>query len=150
VVADAPSAGDELDGRALSGDAGLMLDKLLRSAGIAPVYYATSAVKCRPQGRRPRVGEIRECSRWLGAELERGRPRFILALGDLASRVVVGLPLAESAGRPLPCVRAPDGPPIPAMAISHPSKLLRGRATRVAEAVRLLRKHVAPIVTAPT
>lgn len=146
VVGDAPSAEEEAEGLALVGDARRMLEKLLRSAGIEVAYYATSAVKCRTPSRRPRVEERRECGRWLVAEVERVRPRLILALGDLASRQCVLQPLSRASCQLFDAQWKPHGWPIPTLVIPHPSKLQRGRKAAIEEVVRALRKYARPIL----
>lgn len=51
--------------------------------------YITSAVKCAPPRNRPTAEEVYNCSSWLREELEAVRPRAVVALGELAWRVVL-------------------------------------------------------------
>jgi uracil-DNA glycosylase family 4 len=49
----------------------------------------TNAVKCLPPGNRPLPVEVRECNRYLAAELTTTRPDVVLALGRIAHDAVL-------------------------------------------------------------
>ena len=100
-------------GRPFTGDfAGILLYKTLHAVGFAnrPIGEApddglelidcriTNAVKCVPPGNKPVTAEIRNCNRYLAAELDQcSRTRVLLALGRIAHDAVLralGLKLA--------------------------------------------------------
>lgn len=49
----------------------------------------TNAVKCLPPQNKPELGEIRQCNRFLAAEVAGQPPRAILALGTIAHQAVI-------------------------------------------------------------
>ena len=92
IVGDTPSLQEDAIGEAQRGQGGLMLDKLLRSAGIErDACYVTTAVKCRPQGRQPRAAEVKACRQWLDREIEEVDPKVILAIGARPAKLLLGL-----------------------------------------------------------
>lgn len=102
-------------GRPFTGDhAGLLLYESLHRLGLAtrPTSTAgddglellgcriTNAVKCLPPANKPTPAEVRNCGRWLAAELAGGRPKVVLALGRIAhDGVLDALGLRRSAYR---------------------------------------------------
>lgn len=103
--------GANATGRPFTGDhAGILLYRTLHEFGLAsrPESRAaddelvlrrcriTNAVKCVPPGNKPRPDEIRNCNRYLAAELGGVRPgTVVLALGAIAHEAVLvalGLP----------------------------------------------------------
>jgi uracil-DNA glycosylase family 4 len=97
--------GANRSGRPFTGDhAGILLYATLHKFGMAtaPVSVSsndglqleqvriTNAVKCLPPGNKPLPAEIRQCNRYLRAELEQSRSvRAILALGVVAHTAVL-------------------------------------------------------------
>jgi uracil-DNA glycosylase family 4 len=91
--------GANATGRPFTGDyAGRLLYATLHEFGFAsaPVSSAaddglrltdcriTNAVKCLPPGNKPTGGEVRECNRYLQAEIAAHPPTVLLALGRVA------------------------------------------------------------------
>ncbi|MFO7541197.1 MAG: uracil-DNA glycosylase [Thiobacillus sp.] len=118
--------GANRSGRPFTGDhAGILLYRTLHQFGYASAPESvsaddglqlidcriTNAVKCLPPANKPEPGEIRECNRYLAAELA-GLPvdASILALGQIAHQAVLralGLklkdyPFAHASDYPLP------------------------------------------------
>lgn len=96
--------GANATGRPFTGDhAGILLYRTLHAHGFAsqPEAFArddglrlegcriTNAVKCLPPQNRPSPEEIRNCNRFLAAELAAVAPRVILALGRIAHDAVL-------------------------------------------------------------
>lgn len=88
------------------GDAsGDLLHRVLQEAGYATPEHSgdairiTNAVKCLPPGNRPTGPEVRQCARFLRAELDRlPRPASVLTLGRVAFDAVaraLGLSLKD-------------------------------------------------------
>ncbi len=99
VVGEAPGFNEDREGKPFRGASGMLLDRLLASAGLErEVVYLTNLVKCRPpEGRSPKPAEINACRPYLMAQLAAVDPNVVIALGDLASRSLTGR--KESASR---------------------------------------------------
>ncbi|MBA8886667.1 DNA polymerase [Dokdonella fugitiva] len=94
-------AGDKEDlaGRPFVGPAGHLLDAVLADIGVdRSDIYVTNVVKHfkfelrgkRRTHKRANAAEVAACLHWLDRELERIRPRWIVCLGSLAAKVVLG------------------------------------------------------------
>ncbi len=91
---------------------GRRFQELLALAGLGrDEVFVTNAVLCHPDGggrnRRPSPTEVRNCSRWLAAQLELVQPRVVVALGEVALaalRLLSPHPysLRRYVGQPLP------------------------------------------------
>src|SRR5512139_1486478 len=120
--------GANRSGRPFTGDyAGVLLYKTLHRFGYASAPESlsvddglqltgcriTNAVKCLPPANKPEPGEIRECNRYLAAELARlPKHASILALGQIAHQAVLraqGLKLKDYPFAHASDYRLPDG-----------------------------------------
>lgn len=112
MVGEQPGDREDLTGRPFVGPAGKLLDRALTMAGIErESVYVTNAVKHfkyvirgeRRLHQTPKVTEIRACRPWLAGELERVRPKVVLALGATAAQSVTGrvTPIGPNRGRVL-------------------------------------------------
>lgn len=108
LVADAPGAEEDRQGRPFVGRAGEGLRALLGGAGLAGTgltgaglagagpdgapMFLTTLVKCRPPAHRdPSPAEVQTCTeRWLRPQIAALRPRLILTLGNAATRQLLG------------------------------------------------------------
>ena len=99
VVGEAPGFNEDRDGKPFGGASGMLLDRLLLSAGLSrEEAYLTTLVKCKtPEGRSPKPAEINACRPYLLAQLDAIDPKVVVAMGDLASRALTGR--KESASR---------------------------------------------------
>ena len=153
LVGEQPGDEEDLQGRPFVGPAGRLLDRLLEEAGIdRKSVYVTNAVKhfkWEPRGKRrlhktPSQGEVEACETWLRGELERLRPRVVVALGATALRALsAGAgPVGKSRGELLTTDAG-----LAVVATWHPSALLRARDESVetmrAEVVQDLRRAAA-------
>lgn len=108
VVGEAPGFNEDREGRPFQGASGMLLDRLLASIGLdRRDTYLTTLVKCRPPGnppRGPKPAEINACREYLMTQLAAVDPKVVLALGDLASRLLTGRKEAVSRirGRAVP------------------------------------------------
>jgi uracil-DNA glycosylase len=108
VVGETPGFNEDREGRPFQGASGMLLDRLLASIGLdRRDTYLTTLVKCRPPGtppRGPKPAEINACREYLMTQLAAVDPRVVLALGDLASRLLTGRKEAVSRirGRAVP------------------------------------------------
>ena len=94
-------AGDQEDrtGHPFVGPAGGLLDKALGDIGIArDEVYVTNVIKHfkfelrgkRRIHKRADAAEIAACLQWLERELDRLQPRYVVCLGAMAARVMLG------------------------------------------------------------
>lgn len=108
IVGEAPGFNEDAEGRPFRGASGMLLDRILDSQGIGrDEVYLTTLVKCRPPEsppRSPKPAEISACRPYLMAQLKAVDPKVVVALGDIASRVLTGRKEAVSRirGRAIP------------------------------------------------
>ena len=108
IVGEAPGFNEDKEGRPFQGASGMLLDKLLNSLELGRErVYLTTLVKCRPPGsppRPPRPSEVSACRPYLVTQLAAVDPKVVVAMGDLASRVLTGRKEAVSRirGRAIP------------------------------------------------
>jgi uracil-DNA glycosylase len=108
VVGEAPGFNEDREGKPFRGASGMLLDRLFSSAGLdRERVYMTTVNKCRPPGsppRSPKPSEVSACRPYLVAQLAAVDPKVVVAMGDLASRVLTGRKEAVSRirGRAIP------------------------------------------------
>ena len=93
IVGEAPGAREDEEHAAFVGQAGQLLDEMLREAGLKrSQFYITNSSKCRPpDNRTPERSEIKVCSStYLTRELEKVRPDLVLLLGNSALQACLG------------------------------------------------------------
>ncbi len=101
IVADTPAPGDAQQGQPMSGEAGVLLDKMLAAIGMdREAVHLTYLAKCpAPEPPEPAVREA--CLPFLLRELAALRPRLICAMGALAAQTLLHSPkpLSQLRGR---------------------------------------------------
>ena len=136
VVGDPPTDEDERAGAAFAGQAGELLDNMLRAvqrtrdgSGAAGAWL-TNVVKCRPAvARNPHADELARCAAHLRHEVALVQPRVILAMGRFAAlSLLVGadpevakVPFGKLRGQ----VFAFEG--VPVVVTYSPARLLRAQ-----------------------
>jgi uracil-DNA glycosylase len=128
-------AGDreDIEGLPFVGPAGRLLDQALGEVGIdREALYVTNVIKHfkfelrgkRRLHKRANAAEIEACLHWLYGELEGVEPRYVVCLGAMASRVMLGsgFKLMKERGN---WRRLEDGRWC--LATVHPSAVLRSR-----------------------
>ncbi|HEX7002603.1 MAG TPA: UdgX family uracil-DNA binding protein [Trueperaceae bacterium] len=99
LVGEIPGNDEDLQGKPFVGPAGRLLDRALEAAGIdRGETYLTNVVKhfkWKPRGKRrlhrtPNQREIDACLPWLDAEIERIKPRILVAMGATAAKTLFG------------------------------------------------------------
>ena len=136
VVGDPPTDDDERAGAAFAGQAGELLDNMLRAVhcqrdGVgAAGAWLTSVVKCRPAVvRNPQADELARCAEYLRREVALVQPRVILAMGRFAALSllvdtdpeVAKIPFGKLRGQ----VFAFEG--VPVVVTYSPARLLRAQ-----------------------
>jgi DNA polymerase len=145
LVGEQPGDEEDREGAPFVGPAGRLLEEMLAQAGLVRGdVYLTNAVKHfkfvmkgkRRLHQKPRGLEIAACRPWLLAEIDRVRPRVILALGATASAALFGarVSVTRDRRRPVRCELAPH-----CRVTFHPSAALRAP---LPEARRQLREAI--------
>ncbi|MBC7926253.1 MAG: UdgX family uracil-DNA binding protein [Bryobacteraceae bacterium] len=130
-VGEQPGDNEDREGRPFVGPAGQLFDRALAEAGLEREHiYITSAVKhfryeARGKARIHKTAskaQIAACQPWLEAELQRVKPRMIVAMGNTAVLSVIGrgMRLLEERGVVMPHRYGGS-----VLATVHPSFLLR-------------------------
>ena len=126
LVGEAPGKREDEVGEPFIGPAGVKLDEMLVEAGITIAVVRNNVVLCRPPDNdlRPYPDALLTCpSRWLLPDIERLKPRVIVALGMTAASL--WFPGAERISDVAGVARAlPSG--VIVVASFHPSYTLRG------------------------
>ena len=129
VVGEAPGEQEDLRGEPFVGQAGQLLDAMLRAVGKdrqAPAgeqaVFIANVLKCRPPGNRnPAPDEVAQCEPYLRRQVELVQPRLILALGRFAVQALLNT--CEPIGRLRQQVHRYQG--VPVVVSYHPAYLLR-------------------------
>lgn len=123
-IGEAPGADEDAQGEPFVGQAGKLLDNMLKSIGLkrGDNVYIANVVKSRPPGNRnPLPDEIAACFPYLQRQIELIQPKLIITLGKVASETLLGREATISSLRGK--VHTYQG--IPLIATYHPAYLLR-------------------------
>ena len=150
IVGEQPGDQEDLKGRPFVGPAGQLFDQIAQEVGLdRDQCYVTNAVKhfkYTPRGKRrihqrPNTGEISHCRWWLDAEIARGAPDLIVAMGAVAAEALTGsgVNLLKRCGQ---IEMEPNRPPV--LITVHPSFALRPPdASQKAAAIARLKRDLA-------
>jgi uracil-DNA glycosylase len=128
VVGEAPGDPEDRQGEPYLGDAGRLLDNMLRAVGRSrtgqgnQAAYVAHVLKCRPPtSRNPLPAEVALCAQYLARQVALVQPKVILAMGPLAAQALLQSqePIGKLRGR----VHQHQG--IPVVVTFPPSFLLR-------------------------
>ena len=124
IVGEAPGENEDLQGEPFVGQAGLLLDNMLKALGLnrRQQVYIANVLKCRPPGNRnPESQEIAQCEPFLKRQVELLQPRIILAMGRFAVQALLqsNEPIGKLRGR----LHHYNG--VPVVVTYHPAYLLR-------------------------
>jgi DNA polymerase len=124
IVGDPPGENEDLQGEPFAGQAGQLLDNMLKALGLSRErqVYVTNVLKCRPPGNRhPEPEEVARCEPFLRRQVELLQPRIILAMGRFAVQSLLQTtePIGKLRGRP----HSYNG--VPVVVTYHPAYLLR-------------------------
>lgn len=92
-VGEGPGGDEDRSGRPFVGAAGQYLDRWLSAIGLSRETnaYITNIVKCRPPNNRdPQPEESDACAPWLMEQIALVRPRMIVTLGRISTRILTG------------------------------------------------------------
>lgn len=127
LIGEGPGEQEDLQGKPFVGPAGQLLDKILRSVDLDPALdvFVANVVKCRPPGNRvPEPDEVEACRGYLAEQIRLVDPQLIVFVGGTALKACTGEPrgITKTRGQ---WIRWQGRP---AVAIFHPSYLLRNQA----------------------
>ncbi len=134
IVGEAPGENEDLQGEPFVGQAGVLLDNMLKALGLsragegAQAVYIANVLKCRPPGNRnPQPEEVLQCEPYLRRQVALLQPQVILALGRFAAQSLLQHSVADVATLPLGRLRGQvhqyEG--VPVVVSYHPAYLLR-------------------------
>ena len=102
IVGDPPDEDEDAAGHAFAGDAGVLLDNMLKAVGAARASADQSLAEgadaallvnvtaCRPpQGRNPQAAELAQCAAYVQRQIALAQPRVILAMGRFATQLLL-------------------------------------------------------------
>lgn len=116
VLGEPPDDNEERLGAPFAGQAGQLLDNMLKAVGVSrrradagatsvagmAAAYVSNCVKCRPStARNPEAQELATCENYLRREVALVQPKVILALGRFAAQTLLQGSLPDVAGIPL-------------------------------------------------
>lgn len=124
IVGEAPGENEDLQGEPFVGQAGHLLDNMLRAMGLGREQnvFIANVLKCRPPGNRnPSPEEVAQCEPFLQQQIALLQPKIILAMGRFAvqSLLQTSEPIGKLRGRP----HQYQG--VPVVVTYHPAYLLR-------------------------
>jgi uracil-DNA glycosylase len=134
VVGEAPGENEDLQGEPFVGQAGQLLDNMLKALGLdrraggEQAVYVANVLKCRPPANRnPQPEEVLQCEPYLRRQVALLQPQIILALGRFAAQSLLQQTVADVAAVPLGKLRGQvhqyEG--VPVIVSYHPAYLLR-------------------------
>ena len=130
VIGEAPGADEDRQGEPFVGQAGQLLTRMLRAAGLdRDTVYIANILKCRPpENRNPHAAEIEQCLPFLQRQIELVQPRLILVVGGVAAHNMLDSeePVGKLRGR----VHHFGEQQIPLVVTYHPAYLLRSPAQK--------------------
>jgi uracil-DNA glycosylase family 4 len=134
IVGEAPGEQEDLQGEPFVGQAGKLLDNMLRAIGLArgegdgpSQVFITNTLKCRPpRNRNPDPSESAACAPFLERQIELVRPRLLLAMGRFAAQALLATdePIGKLRGR------VHRRGQVPVVVTYHPAYLLRTLADK--------------------
>ncbi|ACC70545.1 uracil-DNA glycosylase family protein [Paraburkholderia phymatum] len=124
LIGEAPGENEDKQGEPFVGQAGKLLDNMLRSLGLArgTNVYIANVIKCRPPGNRnPERDEVARCEPYLQRQVALVKPKLIIALGRFAAQSLLKTEASISSLRG----RVYEYEGVPVVVTYHPAYLLR-------------------------
>jgi DNA polymerase len=124
LIGEAPGENEDKQGEPFVGQAGKLLDNMLRALTLSREsnVYIANVIKCRPPGNRnPELDEVARCEPYLQRQVELVKPKVIVAMGRFAAQSLLKneASIASMRGR----VHEYRG--VPVIVTYHPAYLLR-------------------------
>jgi uracil-DNA glycosylase family 4 len=137
IVGEAPGENEDLQGEPFVGQAGKLLDNMLKACGLSRHgtrgpqgggVYIANVLKCRPPGNRnPRPDEVAQCEPYLQRQIALLQPKIIIAMGRFAVQTLLQGSVPQVEAAPLGKLRGQvyDYQGVPVVVTYHPAYLLR-------------------------
>jgi DNA polymerase len=129
AISERPGNNEDLIGKAFTGRAGELLDKMFEAIGLESNQHLliTNVVKCKPEvDRSPSKDEVEACFPFLEKQIKLVKPKVVLLLGAVAVKWVdpsrTDIKMEEEAGR---FFELPRFPGVQFMVMYNPAFLLR-------------------------
>ncbi len=125
IIGEAPGAEEDALGRPFAGDAGQLLDNMLKAIGLnRKQVFITNILKCHPpENRAPHVNETAACEAYLLRQIELIKPKIILSVGAVSAHNL--LKNDEKVGKLRLQEHKMPGFDMPVHVTYHPAYLLR-------------------------
>ncbi|TDN69660.1 uracil-DNA glycosylase [Paraburkholderia sp. BL10I2N1] len=124
LIGEAPGENEDRQGEPFVGQAGKLLDNMLRALTLArdTNVYIANVIKCRPPGNRnPEPDEVARCEPYLQRQVALVKPKLIVALGRFAAQSLLKTDASISSLRG----RVHEYEGVPVIVTYHPAYLLR-------------------------
>jgi len=124
LIGEGPGENEDKQGEPFVGQAGKLLDSMLRALSLArgENVYIANVVKCRPPGNRnPEPDEVAQCEPYLQRQVALVKPKLIVALGRVAAQNLLKTDASISSLRG----RVHRYENVPVIVTYHPAYLLR-------------------------
>jgi DNA polymerase len=124
LIGEAPGENEDRLGEPFVGQAGKLLDNMLRALTLArdTNVYIANVIKCRPPGNRnPEADEVARCEPYLQRQVALVKPKLIIALGRFAAQSLLRTEASISSLRG----RVHEYEGVPVIVTYHPAYLLR-------------------------
>ena len=141
IVGEAPGENEDLQGEPFVGQAGRLLDNMLKAIGLSrhaattpdKSVYILNVLKCRPPGNRnPQPEETAQCAPFLERQVALLQPRIIVAMGRFAVQALLKDSVPNVEAIPLGKLRGQvyHYRGVPVVVTYHPAYLLRSLAEK--------------------
>jgi len=141
IVGEAPGENEDLQGEPFVGQAGRLLDNMLKAMGLSrraqgtpeASVYILNVLKCRPPGNRnPQPEELLQCAPFLERQVALLQPKIIVAMGRFAVQSLLKDTVPQVESMPLGKLRGQiySYRGIPVVVTYHPAYLLRSLAEK--------------------
>jgi uracil-DNA glycosylase len=124
LIGEAPGENEDKLGEPFVGQAGKLLDSMLRAVTLSREenVFIANVIKCRPPGNRnPEPDEVARCEPYLRRQVALVKPKLIIALGRFAAQSLLKTEASIASLRG----RVHDYEGVPVIVTYHPAYLLR-------------------------
>jgi uracil-DNA glycosylase family 4 len=124
LIGEAPGENEDKLGEPFVGQAGKLLDSMLRAVTLSREQnvFIANVIKCRPPGNRnPEPDEVARCAPYLQRQVALVKPKLIIALGRFAAQSLLKTDASIASLRG----RVHDYEGVPVIVTYHPAYLLR-------------------------
>ncbi len=130
LIGEAPGQEEDACGEPFVGQAGKLLDNMLKAIGLArgSNVYIANVLKCRPpNNRNPEPREVEQCAPYLQRQIALLQPKLIVVMGRFAAQALLNseASIASLRGKVHRYRARPEDAAVPVIVTYHPAYLLR-------------------------